>query len=303
MPLTSLGLRGGGFLLIMEIKFTPQDLIGKINELEKVILPRAAFQSLNRAVFVTSRQVLRDRASSTFISKVPFTLNSFLYDRPVATTNQIESRIYIRDEAPKGNAPADYLLPQIEGGPIFRTRFQRILQRIPDPDPGSGMGLGGLGPINAPNEVMIPTGSSLLSKQTGARRTGAGGGMSRGQYSQILTDLTDSSSADFDQISMRREGARLKRKAMNEKRKAKGLKPKKLGRYFYMNREMIGNRPGLKSKQPGIFYRFPNGRLSKVMSQTLSPQYTKKFDFIGIAKESVEKTFKEELLRNLKRIL
>ena len=70
---------------------------------------------------------MRDAAKNTFTQTVPFTLKSFLYDRPVQRGNNLESRIYIRDEAFKGNAPADYLSPQIAGGSVWRTRFQRRL--------------------------------------------------------------------------------------------------------------------------------------------------------------------------------
>ena len=129
MPLTSLGLRGGGFLFSMEIQFDVKELLGEIDELEKVLIPQAAYQALNRAVFRTSREILPDSAKSIFTRTVPFTLRSFLYDKPVGKYDTIESRVYIRDDAPKGNAPADYLKPQITGGPVYRTRFQRRLER------------------------------------------------------------------------------------------------------------------------------------------------------------------------------
>ena len=113
-----------------EIKFDPKKLINEITELEKVILPNILYKSLNRAVFRTSQEDLRDAASNTFISKVPFTLKSFLYDKPQQTANFLESRIFIRDDAPKGNAPADYLSPNMPrgSGTAYKTRFQRRLE-------------------------------------------------------------------------------------------------------------------------------------------------------------------------------
>ena len=39
------------------ITFNPEELIGKINELEKVLLPKAATNALHKAVFETSREL------------------------------------------------------------------------------------------------------------------------------------------------------------------------------------------------------------------------------------------------------
>ena len=114
-------------MAIAQITFNPEELIGKINELEKVMLPKAANSALHKAVFETSRE-LSKRAGETFVSTVPFTLKSFLYRKPTPVTDGIEASVFIRDEGPKGNAPADYLSPQIAGGSVYRTRFQRRLE-------------------------------------------------------------------------------------------------------------------------------------------------------------------------------
>ena len=60
------------------ITFKPEGLIGKINELEKVLLPRAAYQALNKSVF-DATQRLKSEAKDRFTDPVPFTLKSFLY--------------------------------------------------------------------------------------------------------------------------------------------------------------------------------------------------------------------------------
>jgi len=109
---------------MIEIEFKPEGLIGKINELQRVQIPRAGSIALNKAAFVASQE-LKSQAQSIFTNPVPFTVNSFLYKK--STTEELEAKIFIRDEAPKGNAPAKYLLPQIYGGRHYPTRFQGAL--------------------------------------------------------------------------------------------------------------------------------------------------------------------------------
>jgi len=81
------------------IRFDPQKLIGPINELIKVQLPNAATTSLNQALFQT-RKRLQDEANNVFDKPVPFTLNSFLYDKPKVVEDGLQARIFVRDDAP-----------------------------------------------------------------------------------------------------------------------------------------------------------------------------------------------------------
>ena len=217
------------------ISFNPEELIGKINELEKVLLPKAANDSLHKAVFETTKE-LASEAEARFTNPVPFTLKSFLYRKPVPVGKEgIEASVFIRDEAPKGNAPAKYLQGVMggNGGMVYPTRFQRMLRRLPDrsPEPNQDA-LGNQGHILSTGEVMVPTKSQKV-------RRNKWGNMSAGQYSQILTDLAGGMSSagllDFDQMAMRHEKGRLKRKAQDARRKGRGLKPLKRDTYFYMN--------------------------------------------------------------------
>ena len=52
------------------ITFNPEELIGKINELEKVLLPKAATNALHKAVFETTKE-LSSEASARFTNPVP----------------------------------------------------------------------------------------------------------------------------------------------------------------------------------------------------------------------------------------
>ena len=266
-----------GFMAIAEVTFRPEELIGKVNELEKVILPNILFKSLNRAVFRTSREELRDAAKNTFTQTVPFTLKSFRYDRPVQRGDNLESRIYIRDDAPKGNAPADYLGPQITGGPVYRTRFQKRLESK-----------GIIGSFSG--KYMVP---NIVGR----------GRLPKGEYTRALWGIRAME-------DVRVQGP------MNKKR---GYKTS--GTYVWVPRNLAdlargddgirahaGRIRGLNKRDPG---KLPAAGIYKVMAGGLRqvfidvpnvPIVRRKFDFYAVAEDSIHDTFREELLRNLKRI-
>ena len=156
----------------MQIQFDPKELLGRISELDKVQIPNAANIALSQALFQT-RKRLQDESRRVFDKPVPFTVNSFLYDKPMQRGDDLEGRVFVRDDGPKGNAPSRYLDPQIRGGKAYRTRFQRALGNTPDYDPQ-----GGGGPVLAPNRVMVPTGSKFV-------RRNQYGNMSPGQHTAI----------------------------------------------------------------------------------------------------------------------
>ena len=282
------------------ISFNPEDLIGKINELEKVLLPKAANDSLHKAVFETTKE-LASEAGARFTNPVPFTLKSFLYRKPVPVGKEgIEASVFILDEAPKGNAPAKYLQGVMggNGGMVYPTRFQRMLRRLPDrsPEPNQDA-LGNQGHILSTGEVMVPTKSQKV-------RRNKWGNMSPGQYTQILTDLAGGMSSagllDFDQMAMRHEKGRSKRKAQAARRKERGLKPLKRDTYFYMNENMASYRK-LRSQKGGVFMKSRTGSLHRIMTQTPMSTVPFKFDFELIAEDTVGDIFERELIQRLKR--
>ena len=261
-------------MAIAKIEFDPKKLINEITELEKVILPNILYKSLNRAVFRTSREDLRDAAASTFTNKVPFTLKSFLYDKPQQTANFLESRIYIRDDAPKGNAPADYLSPQIAGGSVWRTRFQRRLK-------ARGF-LGG-----SQGEYMMP-----------ALRQSKRSQLPKGEYTKALWGISG-----FEDL-------RLSGKYGRKNYRTAGsyvFVPKDLDSMADWSDELAARAAMVRSLNKG---QLPQPGIYQVMKSKLKPTFVmldnvptvpKKFDFENIAKNSIERTFKEELTRNLKR--
>ena len=277
-----------------QITFNPEQLIGKINELEKVLLPKAATNALHKAVFETTKE-LSSEASARFTNPVPFTLKSFLYKKPVPVgNNSIEASVFIRDNAAKGNSPAKYLQGVMGGQPnIYPTRFQRMLRRLPDRSRNPNRdALGNQGHILGAGEYMVPSISGKV-------RRNQYGNMTVGQYTQILTDLAGgASSADY--LTFRSEKQRMKRKAQNQRRADKGKKPLKRDVYFYMNEQTVAKR-NFKSKAGGIFLKSRTGRLHRVMTQTSNANVPYKFDFLAIAEDSVGDIFEAELIKNLKR--
>lgn len=247
----------------VSIEFDAEKVIGKLNELQRVQIPMAASIALNQTAFKI-REELQNEARNKFQDPVPFTINAFLYRK--ATPDNLEAVVFIRDDAPKGNAPADYLAPHIYGTTAYRTRFAKGLSRTPDPSP---LGMGSA--ILAPNRIMVPTQSPR-----GVRFTSRGN-MLPGQYEQILAYLKDTDST---------------RTATTGR-----LKAKRAGSaYFYMNQAMIDERRNLRNRKPGIFMR-QGGRLPlmRVMTETALPTYSAKFRFFELGTQTASTYFPQFL--------
>jgi hypothetical protein len=70
---------------------------------------------------------LRQEMVRVFDRPTPYTLNS-LYIQP-ATKQRLMSRVYIKDEAGKGNPATKFILPEVEGGKRSLKGFEVALQR------------------------------------------------------------------------------------------------------------------------------------------------------------------------------
>lgn len=256
----------------VKIEFDVQEMIGKLDELQKVLIPRAGSYALNQAVFAASQE-LKKQAQSTFTNPVPFTINSFLYRK--SSPQFLEAAVFIRDEAPKGNAPAKYLLPQIYGGPHYMTRFQgALLNTVVQNATGRNVQVGQRGKMMVPN---------LRSPKT---RTNQYGNMTPGQYTQILSALKGNiSSADI-------YGVRQKGEAP--------VNDQQLSKYIYLDEESLyepyfRNR-FTQSPKPGIYFvnRLKSGtKYYRVMTESRIPTYSGKFKFLDIAEATARQKFTE----------
>lgn len=259
----------------MEIIFDPKDLIGKITELQKVQIPRAGEIALNQAVFAASQE-LKSSSRTIFNNPVPFTVNSFLYKKAeFKAPDTLEAKIFIRDEAPKGNAPAKYLLPQIYGGAHYPTRFQgALLNTVVQTATGRTTQVGQRGKIMLAN---------LRSPKT---RLNSYGNMTPGQYTQILSALRGGiSSADIYGVTQRGEAP---------------VNDQSLSSYVYLDEESIYEPYFRKrltnSPKPGIYFvdrRQKGNRYYRVMTETRMPRYTGKFPFKEIAESAARQKFND----------
>jgi len=253
------------------IRFDPQKLIGPLNELVKVQIPETSRASLNEALFA-NRKRLQDEANRVFDRPVPFTLNSFLFDKAEIKEKQVVGRAFVRDDGPKGNAPSRYLNPQIRGGPAYQTRFPRALLNTV------------VTQIDGRQTQAKQRGTQLLTTQSPKVRRNRYGNMTPGQFTQILSAIKGGkSSADFLDA-----GAVPFNAASN---------------YFYLDREALDhsffrNRFTYPSK-PGIYKAEVRGkqqRFYRVMTEGNIPTYTSKFKFFDIS----QKTITEEFVRRFR---
>lgn len=168
------------------IQFDAASLAGKIDLIQEVQLPYAARVALNNTVFHV-QQYLKDWMADGFNQPVPLTVNSARYTKAKLDKNNpnaFVAEVYINDWVAKGNSPSRYLKPQITGGLIYRTRFQKAMQVAPYQNrfPGE-TGIRSTGQqILAPNRAFVPTNGKAV-------RRNKYGNMTPGQYTQILSAM------------------------------------------------------------------------------------------------------------------
>lgn len=100
----------------------------------ELAIEKAMPQSLARQKFADAASRLAAKARQQVMADMPkifdrptqFTVNSIRY-RP-ATSENLESAVYISDDAAKGLSPRKYLGPQIKGGDRGEKRSERALQ-------------------------------------------------------------------------------------------------------------------------------------------------------------------------------
>ena len=265
----------------MEIVFKPEELIGRVTEIEKTLLPNASYKALNRSVYLTARKVLPEHAAQSFTQTVPFTLKSFLYDKPIRTSHSIESRIFIRDDAPKGNAPADYLAPNLPGGPptAYRTRFQKRLE---------AKSILGSGKDNYMMPALQTMGRSKLPK---------------GEYTKALWGIRAMEDIRAQGPANPDRGYRTAGSYVWVPSDFTDMPKQFVGDYRRKIKIMWQKTTGKWEVPKGGIYKVVGGRLrQRFISLRDTPSgYVPKFDFVSIASTSVKKLFAEEVEYNLQR--
>lgn len=264
------------------IRFDPQKLIGPVNSLVEVQLPRAATTALNRALFASQRR-LKDVARQEFESPVPYTLSGFRVDKAEQKEGRIQGRVYINDDVQKGNSRSSYLDPHIRGGRAYPTRFQgALLRTIVTQITGSS------GQVADRGEIYRPTRSFSVRPHPRKRGTSYPT-MSPGQYTQILSALKGGkSSADFEEkgavpFALNRQYTFIDRDSLNHP--------------FFKNRFTYSPKPGIykieRSRGQARFYR--------VMNKVPLRPYEAKFEFFDEAATTISDVFASELRKNILR--
>jgi len=148
----------------MEVVFDINPMINRLDAIKAVQVPFATSLALNRVAKI-AREELRNQMKSTFNNPVPFTLNS-VYIKSSTKAN-LYAEVGLKEFATKGNPASKYLLPQIQGGPAYATRFQKALR---------------MKGILRDGEYAIPTQSDYL-------KTNRYGNVRPSQYTEILYGL------------------------------------------------------------------------------------------------------------------
>lgn len=109
------------------VEFNGQQIVNDLDLATRVQLPFLAAVTVNRLASQVRKDLQREILDSfTYVSSFTYTSPK---QRHFASKAEPWTEVYLRDEASKGQSPAQYLLPQITGGMVLRTRFQNRLAR------------------------------------------------------------------------------------------------------------------------------------------------------------------------------
>ena len=165
------------------VTFDVNPMLKKVDTIKQVQIPFASSLALNNLAKEV-RDNYRSEMKQRFRNPVPFTLNG-MYIK-ASSKNNLYVEIGLKEFATKGNPTSKYLLPQIQGGRPYMTRFQKALRQ-------KG--------ILAPNEIAIPTQSDYL-------RRNQYGNVMPSQYTEILYSLQ--AFRDSSAFTYRREAKRVR---------------------------------------------------------------------------------------------
>lgn len=244
------------------ITFDVDKMAQRLDQITKLQIPFASSLTINTLLRDMKRNY-QDEMKTVFRNPVPFTLNGMF--TKMSTKDNLEGVIGLKEFAPKGNPVSKYLLPQIEGGPAYMTRFQKALRQKN---------------ILGPNQYAIPTQSDYL-------RMNKYGNVSPAQYTEILYHLE----------AFRDSSAFVYQKQAKKKRKSKfGYFAHTVANY----NEKGGNfYPGIYIKGPKVERR--ESAVFWILNRIPDNQAKFPFAEIGItyAQANFKKVFDQSLARAL----
>lgn len=195
------------------VTFDVNHMLKKVDTIKQVQIPFASSLALNNLA-KDVRDNYRSEMKQRFRNPVPFTLNG-MYIKASSKSN-LYVEVGLKEFATKGNPTSKYLLPQIQGGKPYMTRFQKALR---------------IKGILAPGEIAIPTQSDYLKRNQY-------GNVMPSQYTEILYSLQ--AFRDSSAFTYRREAKRV-RAARQYKARTTAAFNSSRNRYFpgiYLEDEM-----------------------------------------------------------------
>ena len=165
------------------VTFDVNPMLKKVDMIKQVQIPFASSLALNNLAKEV-RDNYRSEMKQRFRNPVPFTLNG-MYIKASSKSN-LYVEVGLKEFATKGNPTSKHLLPQIQGGRPYMTRFQKALQ-------AKG--------LLARNEIAIPTQSDYLKRNQY-------GNVLPSQYTEILYSLQ--AFRDSSAFTYRREAKRVR---------------------------------------------------------------------------------------------
>lgn len=180
------------------------EFVKSLESAQKDQVPFATMQTLNALAF-QAREAWKVEAERSFDRPTPLTKNAALFKK--ATKTNLEAKVFVRDEAFKGNAPVKYLFAQVEGGDRRQKGFERWL---------AGVG------ILKQGQRAVPGRGAKLDQY---------GNIRGGELTKILSQLR----ASPDQYANQTDTSRARRR----RRKARG------GEYFAVTQQRGSLQPGV----------------------------------------------------------
>jgi hypothetical protein len=228
------------------IQFDGNRLVQNLDVFAKVQLPFMSSLAINRTA-THVRDSLRGSMRGTFTYLTPYTQNS-LFIR-VSTKQKLYADIGVKEFGIKGNAAADYLKPQVFGGQVYRTRFQRRLERQ--------MGLG--------SGYMLPIHSSP------AAQLDASGRIKAGQYTAALYGIRAMEdirgSGSYGKFDFKTLGTYT----------------------YIRPGQIVFGKQGGRPLKPGIYRVQGSELVMLFRQLRRTPRVPAKWDFYGIAQKSAER--------------
>ena len=147
------------------------DNLAELTDIQMRRLPVATARALTMTAYDV-RERLKAEMESVFDRPTRYTLNSLLVEP--ASRNRLEARVWMKDEASKGESATRWLTPEVYGGPRLQKRMERQLRE----------------------RGILPAGK-YVTPGAGAKLD-AHGNISRGQIAKAMSGIGGNTNVGYD---------------------------------------------------------------------------------------------------------